>query len=276
MTRGRPEFLAVNRRNWDERVPIHRRDRTGFYAVERFLAGEKHLHAIEVGELGDVAGKRVIHLQCHFGLDTLILARHGAIVAGIDFSPPAIAEARRLALKAGLSAEFVCANVYDAREAVTGDFDIAYVTWGTICWLPDLTGWARTIASLLAPGGYLYFADAHPNMLILEERDGRLVHEYPIDTPAEHPLVFDQTQTYSGDRIPLAATRTYEWIHSLSRIVGALLGAGLTLDFLHEHPALPWPLFPMLVRGEDGMWRLPDSVPAFPLSVSLRARKRRE
>jgi SAM-dependent methyltransferase len=276
MTGELPEFLAANRRNWDERVPIHRRDRTGFYAVERFLAGEKHLHSIEVGELGDVAGKRVIHLQCHFGLDTLILARHGAIVIGLDFSPAAIAEARALAAQAGLRAEFVCANVYDAREAVTGDFDIAYVTWGTICWLPDLTGWARTIASLLAPGGYLYFADAHPNMLILEERDGRLVHEYPIDTPAEHPLVFDQTQTYSGDRTPLAATRTYEWIHSLSRIVGALLDAGLTLDFLHEHPALPWPLFPMLVRGEDGMWRLPDSVPAFPLSVSLRARKRRE
>ena len=110
-------------------------------------------------------------------------------------------------------------------------------------------------------------------MLILEERDGRLVHEYPIDTPTEHPLVFDQTQTYSGDPVPLAAIRTYEWIHSLSRIVGALLGAGLTLDFLHEHPTLPWPIFPMCVRGEDGMWRLPDGVSAFPLSVSLRARK---
>src|SRR6266446_6634796 len=248
------EFLAANRRNWDERVPIHRRDRTGFYAVERFLAGEKRLHAIELGELGDVAGKRLIHLQCHFGLDTLILARHGAIATG-------------------LAADFVCANVYDARQAVVGDFDIAYVTWGTICWLPDLVGWAQTIAALLVPGGYLYFADAHPNMLILEERDGRLVHEYPLDTPAERPLVFDQTHTYSDDATPLAATRTYEWIHSLSRIVGALLDAGLTLDFLHEHPGLSWPPFPMCVRGEDGMWRLPDSVPAFPLSVSLRARK---
>jgi SAM-dependent methyltransferase len=254
-------------------VAIHRRDRTGFYAVERFLAGEKHLHAIEAGELGDVPGNRLIHLQCHFGLDTLILARHGALVTGIDFSPAAIAEARRLAVTTGLSAEFVCANVYDARAAVAGDFDIAYVTWGTICWLPDLTRWARTIASLLVPGGYLYFADAHPNMLILEEREGRLVHEYPIDTPADHPLVFDQTHTYSGDDIPLAATRTYEWIHSLSRIISALLDAGLTLDFLHEHPGLPWPIFPMCVRGEDGMWRLPDNVPRFPLSVSLRARK---
>src|SRR5204863_2802900 len=234
---------------------------------------EKRLHAIELGELGEVKAKRLLHLQCHFGLDTLILARHGAIVTGLDFSPAAIAEARLLAAKTGLAAEFVCANVYDARGAVAGDFDIAYVTWGTICWLPDLTAWARTIAALLAPGGYLYFADAHPNMLILEERDGRLVHEYPIDTPAGRPLVFDQTHTYSDHATPLAATRTYEWIHSLSRIVGALLGAGLTLDFLHEHPTLPWPPFPMCVRAEDGTLRLPDSVPAFPLSVSLRARK---
>ncbi len=273
MTDRTAEFIAANRRNWDERVPIHRRDRSGFYAVERFLAGEKELHAIVLGELGDVAGKRVIHLQCHFGLDTLILARHGAIVTGLDFSPAAIAEARRLAAETGLTAEFVCANVYDARRAVAGEFDIAYVTWGTICWLPDVAGWAQTIDSLLAPGGYLYFADAHPNMLILEERDGRLVHEYPIDTPAECPLVFDEAHTYSEDPTPLAAMRTYQWIHSLSRVVNALIAAGLTLDFLHEHPTLPWPMFSMFVRGEDRLWHLPDGVPAFPLSYSLRATK---
>ena len=266
-------FFAANRRNWDERVPIHRRDRSGFYAVERFLAGEKHLQAVEWGELSDVAGKRLIHLQCHFGLDTLILARHGALVTGLDFSPAAIDEAQLLAKQTGLSAEFVCANVYDARRALTGDFDIAYTTWGTICWLPDLMGWARTIAALLVPGGYLYFADAHPNMLILEERDGRLVHEFPLDTPADRPLVFDEAHTYNDDPTPLAATRTFQWIHSLSRIFGALLAAGLTLDFLHEHPGLPWPPFPMCECGADGLWHLPDRIPAFPLAVSLRARK---
>jgi SAM-dependent methyltransferase len=196
-----------------------------------------------------------------------------SIVTGLDFSAAAIEEARLLAAKTGLAAEFVCANVYDAREAVAGVFDIAYSTWGTICWLPKLTGWAQNIAAMLAPGGYLYFADAHPNMLILEKKGGRLVHEYPIDTPAEHPLVFDETHTYSDDTTTLAASRTYQWIHSLSRIIGALLGAGLTLDFLHEHPALPWPIFPMCVRDADGMWRLPDDISAFPMSVSLRARK---
>lgn len=267
-------FLAANRRNWDDRVPIHRCDRTGFYAVDRFIAGTKPLHRIETRELGEVAGKRLIHLQCHFGLDALTLARQGAAVTGIDFSPAAIAEARRLADAIGVAAEFVCADVYAARAAVAGDFDIAYTTWGTICWLPDLPAWARTVASLLKPGGFLYFADAHPNMLVLEERDGRLVHEYPIDTPADRPLVFDMPQTYSGDPTPLAATRTYEWIHSLSRLVNSLVGAGLVLEFLNEHAGLPWPPFPMCVRGADGLWHLPDSVPRFPLSVSLRARKR--
>ena len=267
------EFFAANRRNWDERVAIHRRDASGFYGVERFLAGEKELHGIEASELGDLAGKRLLHLQCHFGLDTLILARLGATVAGIDFSPSAIAEARRMAAAIGVAAEFVCGNVYDAREAVAGLFDVVYTTWGTICWLPDMPRWAHTIAALLAPGGFLYFADAHPNMLILEERDGRLVHEYAIDTPPNAPLVFDEPQTYNDDATPLAASRTYEWIHSLSRVVTALLEAGLALEFLHEHVGLPWRPFPMCVRGGDGLWRLPASVPAFPLSYSLRARK---
>lgn len=265
------EFRAANRRNWDERVAIHRRDRSGFYGVERFLAGGKELHSIERQELGQVAGKRLIHLQCHFGLDTLILARHGAIVTGLDFSAAAIDEARRLAAATGLAGEFICADVYDTRGVVTGQFDIAYITWGTICWLSDLAAWARTIASLLVPGGYLYFADAHPNMLTLDEEDGRLVHRYPIDTPAGQPLVFDQPHSYSGDPTLLGATRTYEWIHSLSRVVGALRDAGLSLDFLHEHAGLPWPPFAMCVRQADGLWHLPDTIPAFPLSYSLRA-----
>jgi hypothetical protein len=150
---------------------------------------------------------------------------------------------------------------------------VVFTTWGTICWLPDMPRWARVIASLLAPGGFLYFADAHPNMLVLEERDGRLVHEYAIDTPPDRPLVFNEPQSYSGDPTPLTARRTYEWIHSLSRVLGALLDAGLTLEFLHEHPVLPWRPFPMCVPAAGGMYRLPDHIPSFPLSYSLQARK---
>jgi SAM-dependent methyltransferase len=269
----RDEYSAANRRNWDERVAIHRRDATGFYAVERFLAGEKRLHAIESGELGEIAGKRLIHLQCHFGLDTLILAREGAVATGLDFSPAAIAEGMRLAAKIGIAADFVCADVYDARRALKGEFDIAFTTWGTICWLPDIVGWAETIASLLGPSGVFYFADAHPAMLVFEEREGRLMAEWEPDTPIDEPLVFDETQTYTGDPTPLAAARTYQWIHSLPRIIDALRKAGLMLDFVHEHRWLPWPPFPMCVRNDDGSYSLPKGAPPMPLAISLRAIK---
>jgi 2-polyprenyl-3-methyl-5-hydroxy-6-metoxy-1,4-benzoquinol methylase len=272
---SRDEFSAANQRNWDERVAIHRRDTTGFYGVERFLTGEKRLHAVDSGELGEIAGKRLIHLQCHFGLDTLMLARVGAAVTGLDFSSAAIAEAKRLTAKIGVSADFVCADVYDARRAVEGEFDIVFTTWGTICWLPDIIGWGETIASLLAPGGLLYFADAHPAMLVLEERGGRLVTEWDADTPIDKPLVLDEAQTYTGDPTPLNAVRTYQWIHSLPRIVSALTSAGLVLDFVHEHDWLPWPPFPMCIRADNGAYCLPKGSPRLPLAVSLRAIKPR-
>ena len=272
MTVTTDAFIAANRRNWDERVVIHRRDATRFYAIDDFLAGNKKLHAIESGELGQVADKRLVHLQCHFGLDTLILARHGAEVTGLDFSPVAIDEARKLSTETAIAAEFVCADVYDARAALSGDFEIVFTSWGTICWLPDIKRWAEVIASLLVPNGVFYFADAHPAMLVLEERDGRLVREFADDTPADEPLIFDDAHSYTGDMTPLAATRTYQWIHSLPRIRQALAAAGLSVEFVHEHSWLPWPPFPMCERGAEG-FRLPDGAPQLPLAVSLRARK---
>jgi 2-polyprenyl-3-methyl-5-hydroxy-6-metoxy-1,4-benzoquinol methylase len=146
-------FLAANRRNWDERVSIHRRDATGFYAVDRFFAGEKTLHAIESGELGRIAGKHLIHLQCHFGLDTLILARHGAIATGLDFSPAAIEEARRLVSSTSIAADFVCADVYDARSAVDGFYDVVFSTWGTVCWCRTSRAGLRRSPRCLRPTG---------------------------------------------------------------------------------------------------------------------------
>ncbi|BBK41548.1 hypothetical protein STVA_15680 [Allostella vacuolata] len=269
-------FVAANRANWDERVAIHRLDRTGSYRTAAFLAGDDSLHPIEDGELGSVAGRRLLHLQCHFGLDTLRLARRGAEVTGVDFSPAAIAAAREMARRIGRpDARFVQANVYDAAEAVEGRFDVVFTTWGTICWLPDLDAWARVIAAKLAPGGRFYFADAHPVLSMLEEIDGRLVPTYPQDTPPDRPLVFEATQTYTGDATPLACTRTYEWIHSISRILGALRGAGLEVTDLREHDEVPWRAFPSFVEAGPGMFRPPPDGPPIPLALSLTARPAR-
>ncbi len=164
----------INLASWNERAGIHLADETGFYEIDAFRAGKSTLHAIEAGEIGDVRAKRLAHLQCHIGLDTLSLARMGADVTGLDFSSSALEGARRLAAETGLPATFVEGNVYDARELLTGQFDIVYVTWGAINWLPDIDRWAKVVASLLAPGGFLYLAESHPFALVFEEVDGRL------------------------------------------------------------------------------------------------------
>lgn len=263
--------MEANRLNWDDRTAIHLRNLTGFYAIDRVKAGDDAFGEPEDTELGDVAGKRLVHLQCHFGLDTIRLARRGAIATGLDFSSAAIVAARALAAQLGVPAHFVEGNVYDAPALLDAQYDIAFVTWGSIIWLPNIRRWARIIAELLAPGGWLYLAEGHPSTLSLDEIDGRLVALRSWRTPPSAPFSSDEATTYTGDLMPLAHTRSYEWCHPLGDIIGGLLEAGLRLDFLHEHERLPWRFFSMMVEAEDWGYRLPDGHPALPLSFSLRA-----
>ncbi len=265
--------IALNRRNWDERASIHARDATGDYMLARFRAGEDALHDIEAAELGDVSGRRVLHLQCHIGRDTLCLARRGAIVTGLDFSSVALDVARRLAAETGLRAVFVEGIVNEAPRLAPGPFDLVFTTWGTIVWLPNVRTWARVIASVLAPGGELYFADAHPAFMTLEERDGQLSPTHDFQTPADRPLEMVDETTYTGDPTIMTHQSSRQWIHSLSSIFGALLDAGLTITMFREHEVLPWRGVPLLTPATDRLWRLPDGHPRFPLSLSLRARK---
>ena len=265
--------IDVNRRSWDERAAIHARDSTGDYMLDRFRAGEDALHAIEAAELGDMAGKRVLHLQCHVGRDTLCLVRRGAVATGLDFSSAALHIARRLAEDTGLEARFIEGTVDEAPHLTPGPFDLVFTTWGTICWLPDVRAWARVIASVLAPGGELYFADAHPGFLLLEEQAGCLVPTHDFQTPADRPLEFVNATTYTGDPTIMIHQATRQWIHSLSAILGALIDAGLTITMFREHEVLPWQGVPSLTPASDRLWRLPDGHPRLPLSFSLKARK---
>jgi SAM-dependent methyltransferase len=268
--------FEINRRNWEDRVAIHLRDTTGFYNIKGFIAGEDTLTPIEAAEIGDVRGKRLLHLQCHFGLDTLSLARRGADVTGLDISPSAITAARDLARQVDLPARFVEGNVYDAPTLTPGPFDIVFTTWGTINWLPDIRRWAQTIAAVLAPGGCFYFADGHPYTLMLEEVEGRLfVVPRPQSTP-DAPTEDggdDDLTTYTGDPTPLVNTASSTWTHSLSGILTALLDAGLAIEMVREHDAAPWAFFNMTVRGPDRLYRLPEGGPRPPLAVTIRARK---
>ena len=230
---------------------IHARDTTGAYGLDRFRAGEFQLHLIEAAEIGDISGKRVLHLQCHIGTDTLCLAARGAEVTGLDFSEAALNCARRLADETGLKAKFVHGTVDEAPRLTPNRFDLVYTTWGTICWLPDVAAWAKVVASVLKPGGELYFADAHPGFLIMEEELGRLVPTYDFQTPADRPLEFVERMTYTGDPTVLAHQSTWVWFHSLSAVLGALIDAGLTIVMFHEHDHLPWQGLPMLTPASD-------------------------
>lgn len=267
------KMIETTKRSWDERVPLHADDQTGLYDVPGFLAGADTLSPIETAEIGDVAGLKIAHLQCHFGMDTLSLARRGAKVSGLDYSPAAIAKAEALAEQTGLEAEFVCADVYDTLKHLPGHaFDMVFVTCGAICWLPDLEPWAQVVAGLLKPGGKLYLCDVHPAMAQVEEDGGKLVMMYPTGrTGAEGALEFHDEESYAGDGTALQNTQTFEWIHSLSHIITSLMAADMSLEFLHEHDTLHWKAVPSMVAAPGNMFRLPDGLVGPHLAFSLMA-----
>ncbi|MEQ8867043.1 MAG: class I SAM-dependent methyltransferase [Thalassobaculum sp.] len=274
-------FLEANRVHWDELVGIHLGSSgPDGYNVEALKRGARPLHAIEEAELGPVDGLDVLHLQCHFGDDSLILAQRGARITGLDYSPAAVAAARGLAAEIGLDARFVEGNVYDAPSLIDGRFDLVFVTWGTICWLPDLPAWARVVAHFLKPGGRFYFCDAHPAARVFDDSAeaaalplGTLRVHYPYFHRAE-PTANTASVDYADPEAEIRNQRTYEWEHSVSDVVNAVIGAGLRLDWLHEHDEIAWSLLPVLVPGAQGQYRWPDGfTPKLPLSLSLSARK---
>jgi SAM-dependent methyltransferase len=270
------DWRTINRLNWDERVPLHLK--ADSYDLTPLREGRGRLHPIEEAELGPVAGRRILHLQCHFGRDSLTLAQQGAEVVGLDFSGPAIQTARELAAELGLAgrARFVQADVYDTPTAVSepGSFDIVFVTWGALCWLPDVRSWATIVARFLKPGGFLYLAEGHPAALVFDDEaagpDGAPGRFMPYFQRA--PLIIDDPRDYADPDVRLANSRTVEWMHPLGEVVTALLSAGLRLAWLHEHDRIPWRMFAELVEAEGGLYRWPDR-PWLPLGYSLRAER---
>lgn len=261
--------LEANLANWNSRVSVHVESR--FYDVEGWLRNALGPQQREIEALGNVEGKTLVHLQCHFGMDTLRWARAGATVTGLDFSPAAIEEATSLAKRAGLSerASFVCANVYDAPQALSGQrFDVVYVSFGSLCWLPNVTAWGAVVAELLAPGGKLYLHDGHPFTSCFDDDGERVIYGY-FEEP-DNPFASDSTSTYT-DGEQLSATRTYEWNHSISEIISALTRCGLVIDSLIEHDWTLFRQFPWLVEDSSGQFAIPTGHPRVPLSFTLLA-----
>lgn len=269
------EYTSANRQWWDEAVGVH--VNSEFYEVEAFKAGKPKLNRLELDEVGDVNGKSLLHLQCHFGMDTLSWARLGATVTGADFSSEAIKAARSLSKDIGVDATFIQSDIYKLPEVLppSNQFDIVYTSYGAICWLTDLMPWGKMIADYLKPGGFFYIAEGHPFMWSLNEKSPGLYVRYPYFS--HEPIKDDGQGSYADKDAQKTHHVTYSWNHPLSEIFTSLLEPGLRIDFFHEHPFCVWECLPAegMIEDENGLFWIKDETKRdmLPLMFSLKATK---
>ncbi|EJN59059.1 class I SAM-dependent methyltransferase [Halogranum rubrum] len=269
------DFLATNRDHWDEMAELH--PGTEFYDVESFVGGETSLMDLEREELADVVDDdtSLLHLQCHFGMDTLSWAREGATVTGIDFSSKAIETARELRDEVGIDEErarFVESNLYELPAVLDDAYDVVFTSYGVIFWLPDLTRWAEVVDHFLTPGGTFYMAEIHPFFGMSEEVGEDDWIRLPYDYSGDEPMVVDEEGSYADEEAAVQQTQTYEWNHGVGDVVTALVDAGLEVEYLREFQKSTYKRFDGMVEGDDGWWRLPDG-PEIPMTLSVRATK---
>lgn len=268
------EHYATNERWWSERARFHLDTEMYREFVTRLRNGHDALLPFDDRVLGPLDGKRVLHLQCHVGTDTLSLARRGAVVTGLDFSADALERARALATELEISATFVQGNAAELPDDLEGAFDLVYTSYGALCWLGDLRAWASGIAARLASGGRLVVIDGHPIQHALgdEPITDHLVLRYPY--LGGQPDAFDNTGSYADRSAPTEHTRVVEWAHGLGTVIDAVLGSGLVLDQLTEHPEAYSRVAEGMVRGPDRLWRLPEPLHGrFPFTFTLVAHK---
>lgn len=264
--------VAANLRLWDGWTDIHMAGE--FYDVEGFVAdpASRPFDWVTRSVVGDVTGKRLLHLQSHIGIDTLGLALAGAVdVMGVDFSPRAIAAARSIAQRLALPVQFVQADVTNLPDTVpAAGFDIVFTSHGTIMWLPELEGWARSVASRLAPGGVFHIIDVHPFLTVFDD----MVEEPPLKVGypyfSRDPLYFEEHGSYA-DREADFVAGSYAWQHTLSEIIDSLLGAGLAIEQFSEYPVVAWKVLEFMEQDDDGLWRMPSGTGDIPLMFSLSA-----
>ncbi|HEX2981380.1 MAG TPA: class I SAM-dependent methyltransferase [Anaerolineaceae bacterium] len=271
MEKAVQENLAL----WNEWTHIH--EKSKMYNIEGFLAGENRLHSIELDELGaQVPGRSMLHLQCHFGLDSLSWARLGAQVTGADFSGEAIRLAKALNEKAGLSARFVCSELDKLPGVLEGQFDIVYTSYGVLTWLPDLTRWAQVIDHFLKPGGTFYMVEFHPYFMTLDDADNaqgvKIGYTY---FHTKEPLESEVVGSYADRTAEVQQKVCYEWSYGVGDVLNNLLGVGLQLEYFHEFPYSVDGLLKSMVKDDQGYYRLKGLEEWIPLMFSLKANKPR-
>ena len=269
------KYFDANKELWDEFARLHYETESEEYSVKSFLEGQTTLKSYELKEMGNVKGKSLLHLQCHFGLDTLSWAREGAIVTGIDISSEGIRLAKLLAKQTKLEAIFIESNLYDLPRVLFEKFDIVYTSIGVLCWLNDLNEWGKIIASFLKPGGFFYIAESHPFSMVFdnETKDIKDLQVYYNYFHNPKPMEFSADGSYASIGIKIEPKKEYEWTHSMSDIINSLIEAGLRIQFLNEYPFTVWKQFPFAEIESDGFFRLKNQEAEIPLLFTLKATK---
>lgn len=258
--------FETNRNTWNKKVAIHAA--SDFYDLENFKKGKDSLNKYELDALGNVSGKTLLHLQCHFGQDTLCFSRMCAKCTGVDISDEGIKLANQLNAELKLDAEFVCCNVLDTSKYVSEKFDIVFTSYGTIGWLPDLKPWAKMISERLKPGGFFYIVEFHPIAWMFD---------YTVSPPDmkygyhQKEAIYEEYEGTYADKTSKMVSKEYGWNHSLGEVITSLSEAGLHIEYLNEHDASPYDIFPGLVKNNGGMFEMVNKM--YPLIFELKAFK---
>lgn len=260
------KYFEANKASWNKRTGVHLD--SSFYDVESFKKGRNSLNKIELDALGDVKGKSLLHLQCHFGMDTMSWQRLGADCTGVDISDVAINLAKELNRELQLNSSFICCNIYDLKDHLDKKFDIVFTSYGTIGWLPDLEKWALTVAHFLKPGGCFFMADFHPVLWMMDEDFTYIKYNY-FNTGVIEEV---SSGTYTDRNAPIRS-KEYSWNHSFSEIFSALINRGLQIERFEEFPYSAYNCFNNMEQGNDSMWRIKGMNEKMPMMYTIFAKK---
>lgn len=259
-------YIAINKASWNNRTDVH--VKSDFYDLDGFLKGKSSLNTIELDLLGDVKGKTILHLQCHFGQDSLSLSRLGAHVTGVDLSDRAIETAKELTQKLDLNAEFICCDLYDLPNHLNKTFDIVFTSYGTIGWLPDLEKWAAIVSQFLKPEGKFVFAEFHPVVWMFDDAFEKIEYNYFKDEAIE-----TLEGTYTDNDTDLKQ-QFITWNHSLSEVFTSLLKNGLEINVFNEFDYSPYNCFQHTVEFEPNKFRIKHLGNNIPMIYALKATKK--
>ena len=259
-------YIEVNKESWNKRTEVH--VKSDFYDNETFKKGKCSLNQIELDLLGDISGKSILHLQCHFGQDTISLNRFGAQITGVDLSDKSIRYAEQLAEETNATAKFVCCNIYDLKNHLNEKFDIVFASYGTIGWLPDMQKWADIIKHFLKPKGEFVFVEFHPFVWMFNDDFNTIQYNY-FNT---EPIIETETGTYA-DTDSNIIQENITWNHSISEVIQSLLNSDLNIETLKEFDYSPYPCFKNIEKVEKNKYRIKHLNNKIPMIYALKARK---